>query len=215
MVRAASFGVSGRMVMQPPVSREEAEKEFGAAITENAWSKICGAFRLYGTRLSELDVTRANQNKNDERGWARRKSDAEKGIEAALEGLQKINRDFLAEAAYIVSLSGRAGIITGVEERLNRAMAEIHYLSLIVRDAEPLSREIMTEAESRKALARDAFAALEPFGAALSNGWTVAQTAPSHADLTGFERLAELLEIHQGETPAATSKWLREAIGTK
>jgi hypothetical protein len=70
----------------------------------------------------------------------------------------------------------------------------------------------MTESQSRKALARDAFAALEGAGARLSNGWAVAQGEPSNADLTGFERLAELLEIHQGETPRATAKWLRDAL---
>ena len=99
-----------------------------------------------------------------------------------------------------------------MEQRLDRAVKEIMFLSLIVRDAEPLSREIMTEVESRKALARDTFTTLEGAGAGLSNGWKMGQTEPSFADLSGFERLAELLEIHQGETPMATAKWLREAL---
>lgn len=210
--KAAAFGARGRMVLQPPVSREEAENEFGATISECAWREICTAFVLHGERLADLDVTRDNHNKNDKQGWERRKSDAEKGIESALSGLLKIHRGFLAEAADNVSATGKVGIITGVEQRLDRAVKEIFSLSLIVRDAEPLSREIMTEVDSRKALARDVFAALEGAGARLSNGWTMGQTEPSFADLSGFERLAELLQIHQGETPMATAKWLREAL---
>ena len=89
------------------------------------------------------------------------------------------------------------------------------FLSWIMREAEPLSREIVTESESRKALARDVFAALKGDGAMLSNGWTIGQTEPSNADLTGFERLAEFLGIHQGETPLATEKWLSEALAAQ
>jgi hypothetical protein len=209
---AAAFGARGRAVVQPPTSREEAAGQFGAAISDGAWREICNAFALHGERLADLEVTRDNHNKNDKQGWARRKSDAEKGIEKALSGLLKIDRDFLAEAAGNVSSTGTAGIITGVERHLDRAVKEIMFLSLIVRDAEPLSREIMTEVESRKALARDVFAALEVAGARLSNGWTMGQTEPSSADLSGFEQLAELMQIHQGETPVATAKWLREAL---
>ncbi|WP_395005035.1 hypothetical protein [Cypionkella sp.] len=209
---AAAFGARGRMVVQPPTSREEAADEFGAAISEGAWREICNAFALHGERLADLEVTRGNDNKNDKRGWKRRKSDAEKGIENALSGLLKIDRDFLAEAADNVSSTGKAGIITGVLQHLDRAVKEIMFLSLIVRDAQPLRREIMTEAESRKALARDTFTALEGAGARLSNGWKMGQMEPSFADLSGFERLAELLQIHQGETPMASAKWLREAL---
>ena len=172
--------------------------------------EICKAFELHGERLADLEVTRLNRNINDKRGWKRRKSDAEKGIDAVIAGLQKIDRDFLAEAADNVSRTGKAGIITGVERRLNRAVKDIFFLSLLVRDAEPLSREIMTEADCRKALARDVFTALKGDGARLSNGWEMGH--PSHADLSGFERLAELMQIHQGETPIATAKWLREAL---
>jgi len=215
MVRAAAFGARGRRVLEPPVSREEAAGEFGAEISENAWREICHAFALHGERLADLEVTRDNQNKNDTRGWHKRKRDAESGIEAALSGLLKINRDFLAEAANIVSSTGKAGIIPAVERHLDRALKEIQFLSLVVRDAEPLSREILTESESRKALARDVFAALKGAGAMLSNGWTIGQTEPSNADLTGFERLAEFLGIHQGETPLATAKWLREALSAQ
>lgn len=221
MVRAAAFGARGRMVMQPPVSHTEAASEFGAEISESAWREICKAFELHGGRLADLEVTRDNQNKNDKRGWRRRKSDAENGIESALSRLLKIDRDFLAEAAGIVSAKHNGGLSYSCEQRLNRAIEEVMFLSWIMREAEPLSREIMTEVESRKALARDVFVALKSAGAMLSNGWALTQTAETladdertleKADLSGFERLAELLKIHQGETPIATAKWLREAM---
>jgi hypothetical protein len=213
MVRAAGFGAGADWVTLPPVSRHEAEREFGAEISESVWIEICEAFKLHGMRIADLEGTRDNQNPNDTRGWQKRKSDAERGIETALNALEKINRDFLDEAENNVSLKRSGGLETyGARQRLDKVLDEILFLSWLMREAEPISREIVTEAESRRALARDVFAALANAGAKLSNGWAVSQGEPSNADLTGFERLAELLEIHQGDTPRATAKWLRDAL---
>jgi hypothetical protein len=213
MVRAAGFGAGAHWVKQPPATRQEAESAFGAEIPESAWRAICEAFELHGERLADLEGTRDNRNPNDARGWHKRRGDAERAIDSAFSALDKINRDFLAEAENNVSLKRSGGLETyGARQRLDKALDEILFLSWLVREAEPLSREIATEAESRKALARDVFAALASAGATLSNGWAVAMGEPSNADLTGFERLAELLEIHQGETPRATAKWLRDAL---
>lgn len=215
MVRAAGFG-GAQWVAEPPVSKADAEQEFGAAIPESAWRAICKAFNRHGNRLADLEGTRDNQNPNDKLGWRKRKSDATRGLDAALSALQKINRDFMAEAEENLSLARSGGIESyGVLQRLDTVIDEINFLAWLVGCAEPLSREIMREAESRRELARDVFAALEEHGASLSSGWSIAQGEPSHADLTGFERLAELLEIHQGETPSATAKWLREALAQK
>ena len=225
MVRAAGLGRGGGWVLHLPLSKKhtggerqeiskaEAEEEFGADIPESAWHSICLAFKRHGMRLDELEGTRDNRNKNDARGWHKRKQDAEKGLRAALRGLDRINRDFLAEAEDLVSLNLSGGLESyGCLGRLDKAMEEILFLSLMMREAEPLSRDIMTEAQSRQKLARDVFSALEGFGATLSNGRDIGQREPSYADLTGFERLAELLEIHQGDTPLATAKWLRDAM---
>ncbi len=213
MVRAASLHSRAHWRLPPPVLRGEAEKAFGQEIPESAWQRICDAFELHGERLDDLEGTRDNRNPNDQRGWNKRKSDAENALETALKVLDRINRDFLTEAEDNVSLS-RSGGLDSYDSlrRLNNAMDEILFLSCIVREAEPLGREIVTEAESRKALARDVFAALKGSEATLSNGWALAQGEPSYADLTGFERLAELLQIHQGDTPKATAKWLRDAL---
>lgn len=213
MVRAASFGAGAHWVRQPPVSRQEAESAFGAEISESAWRAICEAFELHGRRLADLEGTRDNRNPNDKRGWHKRKGDAEKGIENALAALRKINRDFLVEAENNASLKRSGGLESyGALQRLDNALDEILFLSWLMRESEPLSHEILTKAGSRKALARDVFAALESAGAKLSNGWIVALEEPSNADLTGFERLAELLEIHPGQTPSATARWLRDAL---
>jgi hypothetical protein len=163
--------------------------------------------------MDRLRGTRDNRNPNDEQGWHRRKRDAEKGIDKALEALEKINRTFLTEAEKNVSLKRSGGLESyDCQQRLNDALDEILFLSWIVREAEPISREIVTEAESRKVLARDVFSALKVHSAKISNGWTLAQREPSNAELTGFERLIELLEIQQGKTPKATAKWVREAL---
>jgi hypothetical protein len=212
-IPAAGFGAGGGWVEPPPISRCQAESAFGAEISESAWRAICEAFELHGKRLADLEGTRDNRSPNDKRGWHKRSGNAERAIDAALSALGKINRDFVAEAEDNVSLKRSGGLESyGALQRLDKALDEILFLSWLVREAEPLSREIVTEAESRKALARDVFAALESAGAKLSNGWAVALEEPSNADLTGFERLAELLEIHLGVTPRATAKWLRDAL---
>jgi hypothetical protein len=213
MVRAAGFGGCGGWVRLPPVSQEEAEREFGKKISENAWRAICEAFKRHGLRLEKLDGTRDNQNPNDPRGWHKRKTDAEKGIETALDALKKINREFLSEAEDIVAFKRSGGLESyGSQSRLDTAWDALLFLSWIMREAEPLAFETVTEPASRKMLAREVFASLRNDGANLSNGWTLALGEPSRAALTGFERLAVLLEIHQGETPNATAKWLREAL---
>lgn len=216
MVRAAGFGAGASWVFPPPISKADAEQEFGATISESAWHDIREAFRLHGIRLNDLQGTRDNENKNDPCGWYKRKLDAENGIKAALSGLMKINRDFLVEAEENVSLKQSGGVESyDGPQRLDKVMDEILFLSWLMREAEPISQEIPTKAQSRKQLAFDVFNVLKSSGAKCSNGWEMEQGEPSHADLTGFEKLVELLEIHQGETPRATSKWLREALAQK
>jgi hypothetical protein len=211
MAWAAGFGPGGGWILPPPVSLSEAATEFGAEISESAWLEICEAFNRHGQRLKDLEGTRFNENPNDTRGWRTRKTGADKKIEAALKALNGINRDFLREAEIIVSLKISGGLESyNSEERLNKALDEIMFLSWIVREVEPMEREIPTETESRKMLARDIFKALKASGAEVSNGWNVG--GASYADLTGFERLIELMKVHEGETPEATSKWLREAM---
>lgn len=217
MIAGTGSGYGVLWVKHPPISREEAETEFGAAIPEAAWREICAAFLRHGRRLDDWkQATRLNKSPNDPNGWMRRKNDTDRRLEAAFNALGGINRDFLHEAETIVSLAKDGGMTTGnCAARLTNAMDEILFVLAVMREALPIGREMPSEAGSRRILARDIFMALEPFGARLSNGWAVAITPPSIADLTGFERLAEVLQIHQGDTPAATAKWLREAIGTK
>lgn len=213
MVRAASLCSGASWLLPPPVSRDDAATEFGAEISENAWLEIEQAFERHGLRLDALNGTRDNKNPNDARGWHKRKGYAEKAIENAFTALNKINRDFLDEADGNVSLK-RSGFREDYrsQQRLDKVLDELLFFSWLIREAEPISHEIMTESQSRAALARDVFAALKGAGAQLSNGWSISLAEPSNADLTGFERLAELMQIHEGETPSATAKWLREAL---
>jgi hypothetical protein len=214
MARAAGFGPGAGWVLDPPVTRLEAEACFGAPIHESAWLEIHKAFERHGRRLGDLEGSRNNQNPNDERSWHKRKSDTQRRIDTASNALDGINRKFLVEAENNVSLNRSGGLESyDSVKRLNRALDEILFLSWIMREAEPIGREIPTDSESRKLLARDIFKALEGSGAKLSNGWAIGQRPPTRADLTGFERLTELMRIHLGNSPTATSKWLRDAMG--
>lgn len=199
--------------MLPPISRQEAETEFGLEISETAWGEICKAFRRHGRRLHNLEGMLDNRNRNDPQSWNLQKLEAKKKIDAALMALATISRDFLVQAEENVSLRRSGGIESyGPVQRLENAMDEILVLSWFVKEAQPLPQEFTSESLSRKALAHDVFVALEGAGATLSNRWKLEQGEPSNADLTGFERLVELLNIHQGATPKATAKWISNAL---
>lgn len=200
----------------PPVSRAEAEKTFGAPIPERAWDEIEAAFRWHHRRLNDAG-TALNANRNDPNGWATKKGKATRSLAVALEALEALDQDFFDEIADLAELqSGHGANCDGWGDRLERAKGDILWLSQILHGVTPLERRVPSEAESRAQLARDVFAALTDCGATLSNGWKISlEDNPSAADLTGFERLAGLLEIHIGNSPAATSKWLREAMAQK
>lgn len=200
----------------PPVSRAEAEKTFGAPIPERAWDEIEAAFRWHHRRLNDAG-TALNANRNDPNGWATKKGKATRSLAVALEALEALDQDFFDEIAGLAELqSGHGANCDGWGDRLERAKGDILWLSQILHGVTPLERRVPSEAESRAQLARDVFAALTDCGATLSNGWKISlEDNPSAADLTGFERLAGLLEIHIGNSPAATSKWLREAMAQK
>ena len=197
----------------PPVTRAEAEEAFGAPIPESAWDEIEAAFRWHHRRLNE-GGTALNANRNDDNGWATKKRKATQSLAGALVAL---DRHFFAEVADLAELqSGHGANYDGWGGRLERAKDDILWLTQILHGVTPLERRVPSEAESRALLARDVFAALRDCGAMLSNGWKIShENNPNEADLTGFERLAGLLEIHISNSPAATSKWLREAMAQK
>lgn len=196
----------------PPVSRAEAEEVFGAPITESAWGEIEAAFRWHHRRLNECR-TAFNANRNDGNGWATKKGKATRSLAGAMEALEALDRHFFDEVADLAELQlGHGANGDGWGDRLERAKDDILWLTQILHSVTPLERRVPSAAESRAQLARDVFAALADCGANVSEGWKIShENNPSEADLTGFERLVGLLGIHTGATPAATSKWLREA----
>lgn len=216
MVRVAGLGKGAGWILEPTVSIDEAAVEFGTEISETAWNNIRAAFHRHGRRLDALGGTRANENPNDARGWGRRKKHAAGALSAALKGLDSIDRDFLGEVQELDCIGTSGGLHEyDLQKRLGHVLDEILLVLTVVERTEPQPIEIPSEAESRQILAYDVFTALKSHGASLSNGWALAAGEPSYADLTGFERLAELLKIHEGGTPRATAKWLREALAQK
>ena len=199
-----------------PVSLAEAEEAFGAMIPESVWGKIEAAFRWHHRRLNE-NGTALNANRNDQNGWAMKKRKATRSLAGAIDALEALDRHFFAEVADLAELqSGHGANCDRWGNRLDRAKEDILWLTQILHGVTPLERRVPSEAESRAQLARDVFAALKDCGAQLSNGWKINhENNPSEADLTGFERLAIMLKIHIGNSPAATSKWLRDAMAQK
>jgi len=142
----------------------------------------------------------------------RRKKDSESSLSIALAKLDELNQDFISEVVDNLAMQGKyQDTFLDWRNKLDRTRDDILALLFIVTQAEPLDVEILTDAESRKVLAKEMFEAMKPIGAKLSTGYELGQRKTSNADLTGFEKLIELMGIHRGDTPAATSKWLRDA----
>lgn len=213
--KMATFGQGG-WCPEVSITKESAEKEFGAAIPDAAWKEISAAWERHYRNKADLEGTRLNNNRNDPNGWARRKKDTERRLRVALVELDGLNQDFLSQAVDNLEIQGRyQEEFLDWRRRLDRARDDILMLHFVTASAEPLGIEVLTDSESRKRLAGQIFAALKPHGATVSNGFALGQTEASHADLTGFERLIELMGVHQGDTPSATSKWVREAVAQK
>ena len=154
-----------------------------------------------------------NKNPNDKRGLSRLFNETEKRLKAAQKALSEIDQSFLVQ---VLRTNEKALTREDYIDHIDAATDHIVALYGELLKFKSISRALPSEAESRAQLARDVFAALENNGATLSSGWKIRHdNDPSEADLTGFERLVGLLEIHTGATPAATSKWLREAMARK
>lgn len=202
----------------PPIDREDAERCFGAAIPQDAWSAIEVAFMRHAARMASLQAPRANRNRNDPRSFEGQRARAVKLLETARKGIAEIHPGFLlaCEMSHRLAEYSRSGTMPPsyrMRQELDRIARRFFAMLLVIEQAEPEIREVPSKAESRRILAREVYEALKPHGARLSNGWEIASGEPSYADLTGFERLIEALGIHQGATPAATARWLRDALG--
>jgi hypothetical protein len=197
--------------LEPPISRSDAEKEFGSEISEAAWREICEAFERHGDRSEDRKGSRDNQDKNDPQSWHKQRQKAEKAIMSSIDQINSVQGKFIRELE--VNFSLNHNVPTNdlrLKRRIDLALDELHKVLSIVEQAETFQRQIPTEAQSKKILAQDIFDALEGSGATLSNRWGIENA--SYADLTGFEKLIELLEIHAADTPSATAKWVSRAV---
>lgn len=212
--KAATRGIGAAFVSGPPVTHQEAEAEFGNKIPKNAWTNIITAFHRHELRLADHASTISeNKNPNDKRGSYRLFNQTERQLKAAQQALLNIDSDFMSQ---VFQSNAPAFQRADSKHHIVAALDQIGVLCNELQKFKPISRELPSEADSRAQLARDVFDALKDHGATLSNGWAVrSENNPSEAELTGFERLAGLLGIHDGATPAATSKWLREAMAQK
>lgn len=214
--KSATLGSGGGNLPGAPVSREEAEAIFEAPIPQEAWDAIQDAFDWHQRRLHQLGTANSRSKKRDKvgkLGWWQMKKKTEQQLQSAVDSLGNVDRIFFDQVADLVEMQGQyKQSHSNWEDRLNEAMDCINSLQSVLQSAEPLERDVPTEEESLRALCRDVFAALDLKNAAMSNGWRLAQTNPESNDLTGFERLVELLKIHNGNSPRATAVWVRNAL---
>lgn len=209
----------GGFVKRPTLSRDEAERVYGRAFTDAAWGAICNAFMRYGERLRALNATRLSRSKDPAKaGWDQRQSATVKAIEAAMDRINAARRhdEFLREASdnYSIQTFGQSYMGSVNAQRLvDEAFGNLLDALIIVGRAEPMEIETPTEAEAQRILVRQLRDALseQEMDVSVSDGRELPDK-PSEADLTPFEQLVSAFGVHDGETPAAVSRWLRRAL---
>ena len=217
-MRAANPG--GGQLLRPPISRESSEAILQREINDDSWRFVCKAFNKYGFRKRNLETSKASRKKDDKEGWHYRRNKVMNAINSAINQVaiaRTANGNFLSEVSENYSLKANEGRSylsdESVEALLMAAREKLYDAFRIVNGAEPQSREVATDAETRCMLARDLKCALIPEG---EKGFLSDRRAlpanPAETDLTPFEQLLSALEVHIAETPEAFSLWLSRAL---
>jgi hypothetical protein len=213
----------GGMVLEPPITREEAGEYVKTEISAEAWAEICRAFVEYGGALDDLKTSRASRSKDPEKAsWHERQTSTAKALEAALDRLQATRKhgEFLREASENYSLQKSNASYSDATDA-DRMLRDAHRLILdalvIVERAEPMEIELPTEANARAKLVRDVASALakSEIEARASNGRNLDAITDRKArlsDLTPFEQLIDALGIGEEMTVASFSAFVRSAL---
>ena len=119
----------------------------------------------------------------------------------------------LVKSMTLASLGQPDGATSGVElAELLRTIEKASYrAALIVSRASIIPGIKMSDASSRRQLARDIVAALR--NASLVPRFTHWEDEVSHSGMTPAEHLLRILEVHPKESPNAFVKWVRDSLG--
>lgn len=221
----------GGMVMQPPITCEDAGEYVKAEIPIEAWSEICRAFAQYGCALDNLKASRASKSKDPKKAsWHERQKSTVKALEAALDRLQATRKhgEFLHEASdnYCLATFGYSfGYHVNADKLLRESYLNILNALVIIERAEPMIMEVPTEANARTTLVRDIADILARNGieARASNGRAfegLENGAGEKRDallseLTPFEQLLDALGFGEETTNESFSAFVRTALSGK
>lgn len=212
---------SGGMVLEPPISQQEAGTGIGQALPDSAWLAIRSAFHAYGWRQDALKTSKASRSKGDDQSWHTRQDAATKAIEAALRKVQAARSKhggFLDEASENYSLENLGHSYTtdqSARRMLDDAFKTMLHALVILERSSPQEIETPTAAHSRDMLVKDIYAALIESGVdvRLSSGFELGQLEFVRTkDLTAFEALISQFGIGDDRKPAAFSAWLRAVL---
>lgn len=210
----------GGIIVEPPRDLEWFEARMSRKLTNAEWAALRLAYREFGFRQRDNEVSRSAKGKNNAESWHTRRHKVVSGLDKALKALDEATSSehgsFIEEASENYSIRAFGWSATGqlaVRRRLETAYREVLDCVAVLERSNPIEREIASPAVSRKILTKDLFSALGRPG--LSDGRQVDGEEVAEADLTDFEQLVSALEIHLAETPSALRRWVRAALGAK
>ena len=201
----------------PPVKKVEVEKTLERELPDQCWAEIVEAFRLYGLRRDALSVSRLSKKKDAKDGWYARRSESQASLSKALANVNKClgkQKDFLTESSENYSLQDSGGLETfDLQKDLKQASDLINRVLSVVERVEPIKNETPTDASSRIMLTQHIKKAFDRAGVEvrISDGRDLGEEA-SEKELTKFEQVLSLLEVHSSDRPSAFSKWARSAL---
>lgn len=215
----------GGMVMEPPITRDDACEYVKAGISSEAWASICRAFAQYGYVIDDLKASRVSKSKDPKKAsWSARQQSTVKALDAALDRVEaaRKHREFLHEASEnysIVNLNRSAGADLSAARLLDEAYQKISAALVIIERAKPQIVEVPTEATARAKLVRaiaDALA-MDGIEARASTGFDAEglDGAALLSNLTPFEQLLDVLGIGEEMTINSFSRFVRSAITGK
>jgi hypothetical protein len=208
----AAFPASG-FVPEPPVERSEAEGAYGAPLPDAAWSDIVRAFHDHGGRLNAMDGPGVNKNRNDPEQYHAGRQAAEIDMVSIHKMVVTLaGKHALVKSMTLASLGHPDGATSGVElaELLRTIEKASRRASQIVSRAGIIPAIKMSDASSRRQLARDIVAALSNAG--LVPRFTHWEDEVSYSGMTPAEHLLGILEVHPEESPNAFVKWVRDSL---
>lgn len=202
-------------VVEPTLSRTEAEAILGNKVSDHAWSGVTKAFRHFGDGKDTLGA-KDTGTQGSPQEWGKLQDRSVRDLNEALARIGAVRERY--PFLFSVDLLNRRkrARSQSLSSELRDAWDTVFYAVTLIERTDPEFREVPSEAELKYRLAKQIVDCLEAdeIDVRLSDGRALDQmNGVAEADLTPVERLISAMGIHNAETPDAFARWLRRAVG--